>query len=518
MIATMALSRRETPVSIRLTAEGLFAHRPEALASALVDRPGFFWLDSASIPEGAANAPEARDEGTWSYLSAHPSRILTSKEHFGSLWTTQGDEILGTVQALDLISKELDALPIGTSSIDQQARGKAPPFVGGWLAFFGYDLAREIEKLPNESESDLPFPDLYLAQYPVVLAFDHTRSVWWALGQAPADSPENLRQQKLQDDVRLLLNDAAAAPDARHSGELEKDPSEFTADAMGTESSEGQRIRSNLSKADYEKNVERALEYIAAGDIYQVNLSQRFEAPWKRSPLELYTRLRNESPSSYAALISLGDGRWACSITPELFLSVRGGRIQTRPIKGTRPRGATEPEDRRLSEELADSEKDRAELTMIVDLERNDLGRVCVYGSVQVNSPGALESHPTVFHRTAAITGKLAADATFSKVFASTFPGGSVTGAPKIRAMEIIEELEPVRRGPYCGAIGWIGTNGDLTLNLPIRTALYDRLQETVWYQAGGGIVADSTPPLEYAESLAKAKAFFRAVNGRLAE
>jgi para-aminobenzoate synthetase component 1 len=284
----------------------------------------------------------------------------------------------------------------------------------------------------------------------------------------------------------------------------------------GAGHADGRPVNSNFTRSEYERAVERALDYISAGDVYQVNLSQRFITSWTRPAVDLYAALRQESAARYGALASIGAERWICSISPELLLSLQDGRACTRPIKGTRPRGVDAEEDRRLAAELLASVKDRAELTMIVDLERNDLGRVCDYGSVRVVSPGELETFPTVFHRTATITGRIRSQRSVPDVLRAVFPGGSVTGAPKIRAMEIIEEIEPTRRGPYCGAIGWIGMNGDLTLNLAIRTALLDCASDSVWYQAGGGIVADSDPGREYEESVAKAKAFFRAVEGRL--
>ena len=265
----------------------------------------------------------------------------------------------------------------------------------------------------------------------------------------------------------------------------------------------------------YIRAVERALAYIQAGDIYQVNVARHFDALWPGSAAELYLRMREQSPPSYGAYIGKGltaSGQSICSISPELFLSARSGRILTRPIKGTCARGATPSEDASARRALEGSAKERAELNMIIDLERNDLGRVCVHGSVAVESSGEIEELEALLHRTASVSGRLLPGTTVGELLAATFPGGSITGAPKLRAMEIIAELESVPRGPYCGAIGWVGADGDLDLNIAIRTATVDEEKGTARYFAGSGIVADSDPVSEYRETLLKATAFLRAV------
>jgi para-aminobenzoate synthetase component 1 len=262
----------------------------------------------------------------------------------------------------------------------------------------------------------------------------------------------------------------------------------------------------------YESSVRRALDYIGAGDVFQVNLSQRFEAGWAGDPLALYESLRAVSPSPFGAFL-----RWpgfcVVSGSPESFYTTWGDQIITRPIKGTRPRGVTPEDDRRLRDELAHSAKDRAELTMIVDLERNDLGRVCRYGTVRVVESHGIESFAQVHHQVATVEGRLRPEIGPIDVVRALFPGGSITGAPKIRAMQIIDELEPCRRGLYTGAIGYYG-RGTSGLNIAIRTAVVagSRLS----YHAGGGIVADSVPRLEYEETLHKAQGFRRAVEALL--
>ncbi len=257
----------------------------------------------------------------------------------------------------------------------------------------------------------------------------------------------------------------------------------------------------NFEPEDYIAAVARAKEYIAAGDIFQVNLSQRFSAELLCHPWQLYRRAREINPAPFAAYLGFDDGVVA-SHSPERFLQVEDDTITTRPIKGTRPRGMTPEEDARLAEELLNSEKDRAELVMIVDLERNDLGRVCSYGSVKVPELLTLESYATVHHLVSTVVGKLHDERSVAELLKATFPGGSITGAPKVRSMEIIDELEPTQRAVYTGSVGWIGFDGDMDLNIVIRTFLIN--EKGVHWQVGGGIVADSDPVAEYEETLAK--------------
>ncbi|HTL29784.1 MAG TPA: aminodeoxychorismate synthase component I, partial [Tepidisphaeraceae bacterium] len=268
-----------------------------------------------------------------------------------------------------------------------------------------------------------------------------------------------------------------------------------------------QALRSTFTRDEYELAVARVIEYIRAGDVFQVNLSQRFTAPLTCSPHELYQRLQSTAPAKYAAFLDFGEFS-LISNSPELFLHVDRDRgVVTRPIKGTRPRLPG------MDHQLRESIKDTAELNMIIDMERNDLGRVCEIGSVRVSEPRVIETHPTVFHGVATIEGELRDDVTFVDLLRATFPGGSITGAPKIRAMEIIDELEPVRRGPYCGAIGYLDSNGTMQFNIAIRTMIAKGGK--VHIPVGGGIVADSSPASEYEETIVKAKAMFDALGIR---
>jgi para-aminobenzoate synthetase component 1 len=268
-------------------------------------------------------------------------------------------------------------------------------------------------------------------------------------------------------------------------------------------------MRSNFRRADYLRAVERAREYIAAGDIFQVNLSHRLEGEWGGAAWPLYERLRAASPVSYGAYLDLGATK-VLSASPERFLRLNGERVETRPIKGTRPRGGTRDEDRDLGEGLLASEKDRAENLMIVDLLRNDIGKVSRVGSVRVPELFHLERHASVWHLVSTVTGELRAGLGAVDLLEACFPGGSVTGCPKIRAMEIIEELEPVRRGVYCGAIGYLSFTGDMDTNIAIRTLVLK--DGRMHLQVGGAVTYDSDPEAEYAETLAKGRALLGAL------
>jgi len=270
-------------------------------------------------------------------------------------------------------------------------------------------------------------------------------------------------------------------------------------------------FESGFTREAYLEGVRRVKEYILAGDIYQANLSQRFSAPLLEPAWRLYRRLRRLNAAPFSAYMNFGDFAVASS-SPERFMEVSGRRVETRPIKGTRPRSDDPAEDRSQREELLSSAKDRAELSMIVDLERNDLGRVCDYGSVRVTEHAVLESYATVHHLVSTVVGELHRGRDIVDLLRATFPGGSITGAPKIRSMEIIDEIEPTARSVYTGGIGYLGFNGRHDLNVAIRTMIIGGGR--VRFQVGGGIVADSDPEAEFQETLDKGKAMFEAVTG----
>jgi len=348
---------------------------------------------------------------------------------------------------------------------------------GWWAGWLSYDLGREIERLPVAAEDEFGLPSLALGRYEAHLEFDHLRRRIDVRGDGGAD--HLLRALDRASRVRL--------PDHRPLRWWD----------------------SSLRRPDYERAVRRAIDYIRAGDVFQVNLAQRLGTDWAGDPLALYGRLRRTSGAPFMALARLG-GADVISASPERFLRRRGTAIETRPIKGTRPRGRSAAEDRALAAALRASTKDRAENVMIVDLLRNDLSRVCRPESVRVSQLCELETYEYVMHLVSAVCGRLRADCSPVDLLRASFPGGSITGAPKVRAMEIIAELEPVARGAYCGSLGYLGFDGSLDLNILIRTITAGR----GWWQApvGGGIVAQSVPEMEYDETWHKAEGLIRAL------
>jgi para-aminobenzoate synthetase component 1 len=363
------------------------------------------------------------------------------------------------------------------------------PFTGGAVGWLAYELGRFVERVPLARVDDIGLPDMVMAFHDTALIVDRVDGRAWiaaAENAAPGRAPAHRRAGELRERLASL------------SG----------ADERPSPVPPPESLSCNFTREDYLRAVARCKEYIAAGDIFQVNLSRRFETRLDLPAADLFLRLRRINPAPMAAYLGFGDAA-VVSASPERFLRVRDSRVETRPIKGTRPRGASPEEDRALAEELLRSEKDNAELAMIVDLERNDLGRVCSYGSVRVTEPRRLESFPTVHHLVATVEGRLHEGRDLADLLRATFPGGSITGAPKIRAMEIIAELEPTQRSVYTGAVGCIGFDGSMDLNIAIRTMLVRG--QKMWFQAGGGIVADSDPAAEYEETWHKARAMVQA-------
>ena len=454
---------------------------PHELFHAFAAEPFALFLDSASAAPG--KAPERH--GRWSYIALDPFDTIL-------LRATPETDAFGMLRA------KLAALP------ETQGTPQLPPFTGGAAGFFGYGLARTLERLPEEqapfATDDQDLPDLALGFYDTVLAFDMTgeRLLLVATGL-----PE-------QDAGKRTARAMARAADLRER--IERTPPHPALRAASSAP-----LASNFTPAGYEKAVQRVIDYIHAGDIFQANLSQRFETRLGEGDTswDLYRRLRDESPAPFACYFNFGEGEIVSS-SPERFLRVEGDFVETQPIKGTRPRGATPEEDKRFADELLASEKDRAENVMIVDLLRNDISRVCRDHTVIVDKLCALESFANVHHLVSTVHGRLRDDAKAVDLLAACFPGGSITGAPKVRAMEIIAELEPTTRGPYCGAIGWLGADGAMDTSIAIRTMTAKNGRVT--FQAGGGIVADSNPHEEYLETLAKARAMASALGLSIGE
>jgi para-aminobenzoate synthetase component I len=372
-----------------------------------------------------------------------------------------------------------------------------PPFLVGGIGYLSYDLCHFVERLPRRAKDDTPFPDCYWAFYGSVAVFDHIDgSVWLAATGAPDGSArfETARAERALDQLS-----ARVVSCRKGYGPCDDGMAMDAGEPLG-----------NFTRDGYLRAVEVAKDYIVAGDVFQVNLSQRFEVALQVSPLVLYERLRLINAAPFAAFLGFPGATLLCS-SPERFLRLTSDHVETRPIKGTRPRGITLEEDLRMAAALVESEKDRAENVMIVDLLRNDLGRVCDYGSVRVPALWGLESYARVHHLVSVVEGRLHRRQDRIDLLKACFPGGSITGAPKVRAMEIIDELEPTARGPYTGALGYLGFDGGMDLNIVIRTiAVYG---DRAYFQVGGGIVADSQPEAEYQETLDKASALLAALN-----
>ncbi|MBI2321449.1 MAG: aminodeoxychorismate synthase component I [Chloroflexi bacterium] len=446
---------------------------PLAAWQALADAPYVAWLDSALV-DGRL--------GRYSYLMAEPFGVLQAKGRRVELcWQGGRREVWDDdpfVAAADLLRR-----------LRRPARPDLPPFQGGAVGYWGYELAHHLERLPR-AEDDLALPDLHLAFYDSVLAWDHLSGACWAVANGgPAGDP--LAAERRLAETHAWLAGLRSADDA---------PAPLPPPGPPT---------STFSRASYLRAVERVKEHLACGDVYQVNLTQRFAVRPTAGPRALYARLRALSAAPFGAYLDCGD-LVVLSASPELFLRLDGEVIETRPMKGTRPRGRTPVEDAALADELGKSAKDRAENVMIVDLLRNDLGRICQVGSVHVPELFVVETYPTVHQLVSTVCGRLRPDLAAFDALRSCLPGGSVTGAPKVRAMGIITALERVVRGVYCGAIGYVGFDGAMLTSVAIRTTVLVGGQAYV--QVGGGIVADSDPAAEYAETLDKARGTFAAL------
>ncbi|HBX22518.1 MAG TPA: aminodeoxychorismate synthase, component I, partial [Desulfotomaculum sp.] len=458
----------------------LYRHIPAPAggAPAILERlkalPCPFLLDTGMLVEGL---------GHHSFVGSDPFLVLKARGQ--QITVTEGDK--SSVYNGDPMV-ELGKL---------LARYKLPvapgpyPFNGGAVGYFSYDLGRRFEVIPSLAVDDLATPDLCLGFYDVVVAVDVRTGEVTVISTG---LPERGSAAVVRAQERL----------ATVTGLLTAQPSSSGGAVVLVCDGKTGGLVSNFTPDAYREAVQRAVDYIYAGDIFQVNISQRFSAPQVVDAWSLYTRLRKINPAPFAAFLSYDDLE-VISASPERFLKLEGSRVETCPIKGTRPRGRTPEDDEFLRQELLDSEKDRAELMMIVDLERNDLGRVCEVGSVKVPELYRLEEYATVFHLVSTVEGRLHPEKDITDLLAASFPGGSITGAPKIRAMEIIEEMEPVRRGVYTGSIGYISFDGRVDLNIVIRTILATK--GNFYFQVGGGITADSDPQREYVETLDKARA-----------
>ncbi len=433
------------------------------LFAVIADEPWSIFLDSG-FPY--------KDTGRYDIIAARPWVTLV----------TRGKETRVTERNTDFVSTD-DPFELVKSYLGPQVRNLSGlPFCGGAMGYFAYDLGRRIEKIPDIAHDDLHIPDMAIGIYDWAVIVDHHLRRSWLCSMGKDE-----KTQSIWPSLQEIFHNDASTPD---------EPLEIRHD-----------VASNFDKEHYARAFHKVKQYIRAGDCYQVNLAQRFDVGVSGSSWNIYRQMRRINPAPFAAYMKLED----CAIlssSPERFLKVTDGHVETKPIKGTRRRSSFAYEDSELARDLLESEKDRAENLMIVDLLRNDLGKNCRIGSVAVPKLYALESYATVHHLVSTVTGRLAKNRHAIDLLRGCFPGGSITGAPKVRAMEIIEELEPHRRTIYCGSIGYIGCDGNMDTNIAIRSMVH--MGEHVYYWAGGGIVSDSKMAAEYQECFDKAAAMLK--------
>lgn len=377
-----------------------------------------------------------------------------------------------------------------------EAKGNNIPFLSGAVGYLGYELGFRLEKkLAVRPKPGIGIPDCVLGFYNTAVVIDNLKKQLHIFAVGFPETRHNQAKLLAEENFRKMYSLIEKAAETR-----DKDKTSGT--------SRGGFLKSNFKKDEYIKAIRKAKDYIRNGDIYQLNLTQRFEGSTTIGAAAIYRRLRNLSPSCFGGYFDGGDFQ-IISSSPERFLSLHKNKVVTSPMKGTRPRGTREKDDLLLKQQLLKSAKDKAELVMIVDLERNDLGRVCKYGSIRVKALRELERYKTVYQTTSTIEGELRENKDAVDLLEACFPGGSITGCPKIRAMEIINELEPDRRDAYTGSLGYISFHGGMDFNILIRTIL--KKQNRIYFGAGGGIVADSEPETEYDETLVKARAMIEA-------
>ena len=415
--------------------------------------------------------------GRFSIFACFPKKEIAARGDRIEVVTTEGTEIFHG-DPLEYLRTELGSL------LEDVSSGRQMPLYGGALGYFAYDFGRRLRRSSLGFDGVRKSPDLRFYLYDAVLVWDHSTGELFL-----ARNSRNVGASEAGERLKSILN----------KSRLDPAPVDFEVGPLS----------SNLSRDDYLEKVERVRQLILEGEIYQANLSRGYAANFVGSSAAFYRSLRMDNPAPYSAYMNFGD-EVILSTSPERFLHCRNGVANTRPIKGTRPRGRNRDEQSSLERELASSEKDRAELLMIVDLERNDLGRVCEIGSVEVDNLFALETYASVIHQTASVSGRLAKGKDILDCLGAMFPGGSITGAPKIRAMEALDVIESECRGIYTGSIGYLGSDGEADFNIAIRTL---RIAEgRVAFNVGGGIVWDSVPEFEYDETLHKAEAILKAM------
>lgn len=460
---------------------------------------------------------ESGKMGRYTYLGLSPVEAVYGNMEFGYIQKIENDQHEG--EAVQYEAAPVEMLRQYMSRFKSPRLDNVPKFIGGIIGYLGYDIVRSIEKLPSWSKADLSIPDYYMLRFNETWVYDQQEKELYAIryyecnGNETNEELEYAYKQIQQSAIQMeaLWTSWIEEETARHRQASYKasmrEHMELQSSNIDLEQYEG--LKATTDKAEFMSAVEKIKDYIAAGDVFQVNLSQRQHKQTTIAGTELYEWLRLFNPSPYMGYFSTPELQ-IVSASPELLVEVKDGKLATRPIAGTRRRGRSAEEEEQFVQELLTNEKEKAEHIMLVDLERNDLGRVSTYGTVKVEELMVIERYSHVMHLVSQIEGELHKDKDCFDVIAATFPGGTITGAPKIRTMEIIEELEPVRRGIYTGSLGFIDYSGDMELNIIIRTMLMHQGQAYV--QAGAGVVIDSNPEREYYESLSKAKALWKAL------
>jgi para-aminobenzoate synthetase component 1 len=451
-----------------LVAEIPYHSDSSILFEKFVDEPWSVFLDS--------NQPGAI-HGRYDIISSRPKVRISSKNNKNIIDTrSESLSVPG-----DPFSVLKEYLPLGEAKENELKL----PFIGGAIGYFSYDLGRSVEKLPSISQDDMNLPDMKIGIYSWAIIVDHQKKKSVVVGE----KSDNRLQHDWLDLVKFI------------NSKSQNNRQEFKVISD---------VKSNLSEAEYSEAFKKIKSYIREGDCYQVNLAQRFNADIEGDVWQVYCMLRTINPSPFSAYLNYADFQ-ILSNSPERFLSVKNKIVQTKPIKGTRPRSKNTKKDEALLQELVNSKKDQAENVMIVDLLRNDISKNCALGSVKVPKLFDIESYPNVHHMVSTITGKLRDHRSSIDLLRGSFPGGSITGAPKLRSMEIIEELEPHRRAIYCGAVGYISNDGNMDTNIAIRTILHK--EQKMYFYAGGGIVFDSEVSAEYQETFDKAAAMMQVLN-----
>jgi para-aminobenzoate synthetase component 1 len=440
-----------------------------------------FFLDSSMDPQKL---------GRYSFMGSNPFLVMSTRgRKVKIIEEGMPSEIKGN--PFDVLSEYLEKYRL-------EVTDPAVPFIGGVVGYLSYDLCHFIERLPKTAVDDIKIPESYFGFYDFILAHDNLLRKTYLISSGFPEQDEMHRLSHAQEKINNFKEKLALTP---HNN---------TTAAIINPIRGKSELKGNFIHQDYVKAVAKARQYIIDGDIFEVNISQRFETQLTIPPWELYLKLRAINPAPFASYLGF-DKVTVVSASPERFLKVQGDWVETRPIKGTIRRGKSPGEDIKNARELLASAKDHAENMMIVDLERNDLGRVCQYGSIRVSELAILETFPTVFHLTSTVVGKLRPDKNRYDLLKAAFPGGSITGAPKVRSMEIIDELEPTRRSVYTGSVGYLSFDGSMDINIVIRTFLIKG--KKAYFQVGGAVVFDSDPESEYQETLDKGRALVKALN-----